>query len=394
MNTAKKPHVLAITPYLSRFGLERGLAYLLQYAKEDNVDYTVVYFEKKYPDTETSFLEQQLKYAKKSIHAPYKQSGSLFRAAKIIAQLIEQEAPDIIMTKEWFPTVATVLARWILAMKRSAKRKIQIIATAEISPEFEFLPVLQERLGWIKFYLYRWLYCKTNLAIAVSEGVKKAMPTVYKMDLNKIEVIYNGIDFSSLQQCAAEHPHKALPPEPVFIGVGRLEPEKGFDVLIQSFAKAFPNKNAHLVILGEGDQRKELERQIAQNDMQENIHLFGFVDNPFSLIARATAFVFSSRFEGFPFALIEAMAVGAPVVSTRCRYGADEALTEGEDVHGWLVDVEDVEELAYALQQVLAQPEQAKEYANKGQAYIKKRFTVREMSRQYHDLFKRRLSNS
>src|SRR5204863_8071086 len=95
---------------------------------------------------------------------------------------------------------------------------------------------------------------------------------------------------------------------PVVLGVGKLKPQKGFDVLLRAFARLRAARTARLVILGEGPQRRALERLARELGIADDVALPGFVANPFAWMARSAVFALSSRWEGLPSVLIEALA--------------------------------------------------------------------------------------
>lgn len=136
------------------------------------------------------------------------------------------------------------------------------------------------------------------------------------------------------------------------VGMGRLVDQKGFDLLIDAFAplaKTFPDWD--LTILGEGCRRAELTERARQRSIADRVHLVGAVTNPQSVLAHADLFVLSSRFEGFPNALCEAMACGVPAISFDCPSGPAEIIRDG--VNGILVRNGNVEALRAALRTLM-----------------------------------------
>lgn len=143
----------------------------------------------------------------------------------------------------------------------------------------------------------------------------------------------------------------------VLLAVGRLDPQKGFDLLltaVERVADHYPDWN--LVILGEGPQRDSLVEMSRKLRIEDRVHLPGHVSNVGAWLDRADLFVLSSRFEGFPNALLEAMAAGLPVVSYDCPTGPAEIIRHGRD--GVLVPPENIGALAAALWQLMADEEQ------------------------------------
>lgn len=134
------------------------------------------------------------------------------------------------------------------------------------------------------------------------------------------------------------------------LGVGRLDRQKGFDLLLLAFARSgLVNKGVGLTILGEGPERRALEALARELGVADAVDMPGVVPDPERWMAQATVFVLPSRYEGFPNALLEAMAMGCPVIAADCDSGPREIIRHGEN--GWLVPVEDVEALAQALRQ-------------------------------------------
>lgn len=136
------------------------------------------------------------------------------------------------------------------------------------------------------------------------------------------------------------------------VAMGRLIPVKGFDRLVSAFAKlAHKHPDWRLVILGEGELRSDLEEQIANLGLKRRVELRGLVDNPTAILRNAEFFVMSSRSEGFPYALLEAMSCGLPAIAMDCSSGPREIIRDGID--GILVPDGDVDALAQAMDQLM-----------------------------------------
>lgn len=139
--------------------------------------------------------------------------------------------------------------------------------------------------------------------------------------------------------------------QPTVVAVGRLWAEKGYDVLIKAFARIaldFPEWT--ITIVGEGPERESLTALAAELSMADRVALPGWTAEPERALSQAALFVTSSRYEGFPNALLEAMATGLPVISTACT-GSSEIIIDGRD--GLLVAVDDVDALAAALRRLM-----------------------------------------
>lgn len=205
--------------------------------------------------------------------------------------------------------------------------------------------------------LMKRVYPWADGVIAVSGGVRDDLVHLFEMAPEKVSVIYNPIVTPTLQQQAREsieHPWFGKNQPPVVLGVGRLTAQKDFATLVRAFSLASRKKDFRLVILGEGEQRNELETLVRDLDLQEKVLLPGFVRNPFAWMAHADLFVLSSAWEGFGNVLVEAMACGTPVVSTDCPSGPAEILENGK--WGRLVPVGDENAMAEAILDTLSAP--------------------------------------
>lgn len=192
---------------------------------------------------------------------------------------------------------------------------------------------------WFQALLKRWLYPRADCVTAVSRGVAADLTARLGLPAASVRVVYNPVVTPEITDLATAPPPLRWYCEgpPVVLAVGRLVPAKGFDLLLDAFAEL--DRPARLVILGEGPLRPELERRSRALGIEARVRLAGFDPNPFRHMARCAVFVLSSRFEGLPGALIQAMACGAAVVATDCPAGPAEIVEDGVD--GLLVPVGD-----------------------------------------------------
>ena len=193
--------------------------------------------------------------------------------------------------------------------------------------------------------LIRFWYPRADHLVTVSTGVKKDLIETFGLDGRSITPIPNPKDISAIREMAtrplaAECIRTA---DPIVLAAGRLVEQKDYPTLIRAFARLRKTQSARLVILGDGPQRSELESLVRALELGEDVRLAGFVDNPFAYMAAADVFVLSSRWEGSPNVLVEAMACGTPVVATDCPSGPAEILDEGR--YGTLVPVGNVDAL-------------------------------------------------
>jgi len=215
--------------------------------------------------------------------------------------------------------------------------------------------------GWKQktvYSLMRRMYPKADDIVAVSRGVAEDLAGFARLPRDRIQVIYNPFDIKHIQELAKQpldHPWLAPGQPPVVLAVGRLTEQKDFPTLIRAFARLRAQRPARLMILGEGELREELEALVHSLDLTDDVDLPGFVHNPYAYFARCGVFALSSRWEGLPTVLIEAMACGAPLVATDCPSGPGEILENG--LWGRLVPVGNVDKLCKAMNAVMSQKE-------------------------------------
>ena len=225
--------------------------------------------------------------------------------------------------------------------------------------------------------LMRRYYPRADRIVAVSRDLAAEVRDFADIPEERITAIYNAVvddDLYAASQEEADHPWLSPGEPPVILGVGRLVPRKGFDVLLRAFARVRRNRRVRLIVLGDGKTSgtsdvctAQLNALAQELDIANDVSLPGFRRNPFAYMARAKVFVLPSRFEGLPGVLIQAMACGCPVVSTDCPTGPREILEGGR--YGPLVPVDDDGAMAVAIEDVLDAPPPALEPQTLTQLY-------------------------
>jgi glycosyltransferase involved in cell wall biosynthesis len=203
-------------------------------------------------------------------------------------------------------------------------------------------------------YLAQFTYPSASSIVAVSHGVAEDLSSTLQLTPNLIKVIYNPIVDARIGKLAGQplsHPWLASGQPPVVIAAGRLSPEKDFATLLRAFAVLRNQVVCRLILLGDGPERTSLEQLARELGVQENVQFLGFVANPYMYMKRAAVFALSSVREGLPTALVEALSLNIPVVSTDCANGPREILCNG--LYGTLVAVGDADGIAAALADVL-----------------------------------------
>lgn len=181
--------------------------------------------------------------------------------------------------------------------------------------------------------LIRLSYPRATRVIAVSTGVAAKLEKDFAVGADRLDVIPNPVDMTRIE-IDAQEPQPVAVEGPYIIAVGRLVAVKNYALLIRAFARA--KTSAKLVIAGDGPERAALQALAAELGIADRVILPGWVRNPYPLVARASLFALTSNVEGFPNALVEALALGIPVVATNCSEGPAEILASKriEEVSG------------------------------------------------------------
>ena len=273
-----------------------------------------------------------------------------------------------------------------------------------LSPEINLVLTIHNNLRAVTFHkltpigrfimlcVCHWIFNQADTVVGVSTGVREDTKRLF--GINKpVITIYNGLNISSLEpnkNKKGERTKNALK----LVSVGRLAPQKDFRTLI--YAVNILNKeipHLHLLILGDGSERPELQKLIDCLALTKKIKILGWLKRASTFLKRADIFVLSSHFEGFSYALLEAMNLGIPVISTDTPFGPEEILGGGK--FGILVKPADPPALADAIRSLSTNHHLYKRMAVA--AYQRSRFfTELKMLQSYHHLFQSlvRITNS
>ncbi|HET7410346.1 MAG TPA: glycosyltransferase [Paracoccaceae bacterium] len=278
-------------------------------------------------------------------------SSWALRYLPALADYLREHRPDVLLSANSWPNLVAIWAR------RLAGVQSRIVVSERVQ--------LGERVRHLRRHA-RWrnlprligeFYPEAVGVIAVSEGVARDLVSSAELPPETVKFLPNPVVSSRLEEMAdapVTHPWLADADIPVILGAGRLHPQKDFPSLLRAFALVREVRPARLIILGEGDQRTTLERLASTLGIEADFALPGHVENPFAYMKRSSVFVLSSRYEGLPGVLIQAMACGCPVVSTDCPSGPREIMKNGK--LGALVPVGNFEDLAKAVLDAIDEP--------------------------------------
>lgn len=207
--------------------------------------------------------------------------------------------------------------------------------------------------------------------VVISEAMLNDARKIFNHCHDKFILMYNQFEQSKIINLANSGDLEDLPESGYIVSCGRLsESQKDFTTLISAYnkLKGTYHRSEKLLIVGDGADRELLQSQINKLDLQDDVILLGFRKNPFYLISKAKIFVLSSKHEGLPGVLIEAMMLGVPILSTDCPDGPAEMLMNG--AAGCLVKIGDVDQMADKINYMLDSEEVLKKYVSTATEHI------------------------
>jgi glycosyltransferase involved in cell wall biosynthesis len=359
---------------LSCGGAERVISMLANYCEETGRDVTLITLDS--ISTDFFRLNPMIKriglgLISESSNPLIGMINNLVRIARLRHE-IRLTKPDVVITFMEKINVLTLLSTRGLGLR--------IIVSERTDPA-------HHNIGRVWNLLRRITYPWADIIVAQNNQVKQWLINIFvetKVIVipNPITCEYGDADCKYLNEITEKKENTRS-----IVAIGRLSFEKGFDLLINAFAKiALLNSGWQLIIFGEGDERHALERLICKLNLNERVYLPGRVSNPMRFLKQAELFVMSSRFEGFPNSLLEAMACGLPVVSFDCPSGPREIIRDGVD--GMLVPAENIEALADVLQNLMIDGSLRKRLADKAPEVLE-RFGLEKIMEMWEITFRR-----
>jgi glycosyltransferase involved in cell wall biosynthesis len=300
--------------------------------------------------------------------------GSTKAAVLRLARHLRRQPPDAVISGL---NHANLMA---LAARSLARVRVPVIVTQHgvTSLDAKHESSLMDKLA---FALLPRMYRLADAVVCVSRAVRDDLLGFADLPPAKLHVIYNpivGPDLPAASRQAVDHAWLNSGHDDVVIAVGSLIPVKRFDLLLRVFARVRLERRARLIILGEGPGRRELEELARHLQIQEDVSLPGFVENPYAWLSKCAVFVLCSRSEALPTVVVEAMACGCRVVCTDSPGGTREILDNGR--YGCLVPIGDETALASGIDRALA------ETANPVPDTWMEKFTTRFAASRYLEL--------
>lgn len=254
-------------------------------------------------------------------------------AVRRLTSALRGTDPDVVIAFQTTPSILALLA---------ASRRWAVVVSERVDPRAHSLP---KPWPWLRDRTYR----RAAALVVQTESLRGWAEA--RVDRARVAVIPNALSLTPSPSSAARAPAGAA--GGTIVAVGRLTHQKGHDVLLRAFSRASASVPGwRLTIHGEGEERSVLAALASRLGIAEQVSFPGYTRHVASALAEADLFVLASRYEGFPNALVEAMASGVASIATSCPSGPDEIITSGQD--GLLVAVDDVEGLARAMARLMS----------------------------------------
>jgi glycosyltransferase involved in cell wall biosynthesis len=198
-------------------------------------------------------------------------------------------------------------------------------------------------------------YRGARVVIATTRAMQEDLVKTFGVARERIRLLANPVDIKRIRAAADARPSGGAA---YLLAMGRLIHDKGFDVLLEAFSRIPQSRSElRLALLGTGPLEHALRDQAQRLGLGSRVDFLGFNPEPWPVVKGARLFLLTSRREGFPNALLEAMALGVPCIAAKCKSGPAEMLRDGET--GILVEPEDAAGLAGAMRRLLEDPEGA-----------------------------------
>jgi glycosyltransferase involved in cell wall biosynthesis len=283
--------------------------------------------------------------------------------AKAISDVFRKEKIDCIIGILHVGTFYASAAKDIFRLRKAIIGTILGNISAYFKSEARTPTLLERSLLW---YLLR----RPSSIIVPSRGVKNDLVENFGIDERKIILIYNGIDINRVRNMAAENLSiKDGYNGRTIVTACRLNAQKDFTTLLKAFKEVRDKIGSRLIIVGDGELKDAIIRLAKELGIERDIVITGFQRNPFGFFNIADVFVLSSFFEGLPNSVLEAMALGLPVVASDCPSGPGEIIQHG--VNGFLIPAQDHHSMTKAILMLLKDEKLRKEIAAGGTERVK-----------------------
>ena len=338
-----------LIPSLEKGGIERSMSRLSRGLLDRGWDVSII---SEKPSKESiSYFDERVKLLSLGSSFINQNSNIIFSIFKNILyyfkikKYIKKYSPDVLLAVKNIPV--SIFLKIIL------KNKFKLIIREAVNPKYSSITQRSLLSRIFVNNLKKLLYPKADNIIAISEGVKQSLVKNFNLDSSKIQTIYNpSADEKILSLAKEDIDRDLISNRPLIVSIGRLTKQKNHITLLKAFNKIHSNIDCNLYIIGEGSERRNLEKFIKNNNIDDKVKLLGYQNNPWKFLSKSNLFVLPSIWEGFGNVIVESMLIGIPVISSDCPSGPREILNNGKS--GKLFQVGDYNHLANIIEEIIS----------------------------------------
>ena len=338
-----------LIPSLEKGGIERSMSRLSRGLLDRGWDVSII---SEKPSKESiSYFDERVKLLSLGSSFINQNSNIIFSIFKNIfyyfkiKKYIKKYSPDVLLAVKNIPV--SIFLKIIL------KNKFKLIIREAVNPKYSSITQRSLLSRIFVNNLKKLLYPKADNIIAISEGVKQSLVKNFNLDSSKIQTIYNpSADEKILLLAKEDIDRDLISNRPLIVSIGRLTKQKDHITLLKAFNKIHSNIDCNLYIIGEGSERRNLEKFIKNNNIDNKVKLLGYQNNPWKFLSKSNLFVLPSIWEGFGNVIVESMLIGIPVISSDCPSGPREILNNGKS--GKLFQVGDYNHLANIIEEIIS----------------------------------------
>lgn len=270
------------------------------------------------------------------IHIQHTSFGLSLKLLRSLYRVLKEERPDFV-----FSSLISINFRLLLFARMFKRTKFIVRNNIYLASSSIYQKIL-----------IKMTYPRAVWVIAQTDEMKGELDKLLKCDKEKVVVIHNPVDEETILKKLSNYQSFMNTGRVNYVSVGRFAPSKAFDVLVRAFNKVCKkDSNSELYIVGRYDEQnkyfQEVWKWVKEHGIEDKVHLVGFSDNPYRYMKNADCFVLSSRNEGLPNVLIEALYIGTPAAACTCIPVIERIVSEGKT--GYLAKPEDAEGLADAM---------------------------------------------
>jgi glycosyltransferase involved in cell wall biosynthesis len=307
----KKQLILFTLPNLNGGGAERVIINIIKSLDRDKFDIKLLLIDK---------IGVYFEYVPEYVEIISLDVKRVRNALPKLIRAINDIKPDIIFSTLNRMNILVLLASYFI------DKNIKLYVR---EPNLPSAQIKNNNLSWWYKMMIKILYPRAYKIVAQTDEMNEEIHRYFGIKKEKIITFINPIDKETIDKNLQNAQNPFEEGYENFVAVGRLSYQKGFDLLIEAFSDVVKeNNNYRLYILGEGEERKNLEKLINKYNLGKNVFLEGFQSNPHKYIKYAKAFILSSRWEGLPNVVLESLYIGTPVVMTKVNEYCERLIVE------------------------------------------------------------------